>query len=103
MTYVVAEPCIDVLDKACIDECPVDCIYEGARMMYVNPEECVDCGACEPVCPMEAIYYCDDVPERWSAFVPAATDFFARVGNHGGASSLGKQDFDAGPAAAQPS
>ena len=64
MTYVIAEPCVDVLDKACIDECPVDCIYEGERMLYIHPDECVDCGACEPVCPVEAIYYEDDVPGR---------------------------------------
>ena len=63
MTYVIAEPCVDLLDKACIEECPVDCIYEGARMLYIHPDECVDCGACEPVCPVEAIYYEDDVPD----------------------------------------
>lgn len=102
MAYVVTEPCVDVLDKACIDECPVDCIYEGASMMYVNPNECVDCGACEPACPMEAIFYEDDVPEKWAAYVPGAQVFFADLGTPGGASALGKQDFDAGPAAARP-
>ena len=64
MTYVIALPCVDLLDKACIEECPVDCIYEGERMLYIHPDECVDCGACEPVCPVEAIFYEDDVPER---------------------------------------
>ena len=54
MTYVIAEPCVDVKDKSCIEECPVDCIYEGSRMLYIQPDECVDCGACEPVCPVEA-------------------------------------------------
>src|SRR5205823_3715059 len=49
MTYTICEPCIDVKDRACVDECPVDCIYEGARMLYIHPDECVDCGACEPV------------------------------------------------------
>src|SRR5690625_3615351 len=66
MTYVIAEPCVDLKDKGCIDECPVDCIYEGDRMLYIQPDECVDCGACEPVCPVEAIFYEDDVPEQWS-------------------------------------
>src|SRR5688572_6871970 len=47
MTYTIAEPCIDVKDKACVEECPVDCIYEGERMLYIQPDECVDCGACE--------------------------------------------------------
>ncbi|WP_240743094.1 indolepyruvate ferredoxin oxidoreductase subunit alpha, partial [Microbacterium sp. K36] len=54
MTYVIALPCVDLKDKACIDECPVDCIYEGERSLYIHPDECVDCGACEPVCPVEA-------------------------------------------------
>ena len=57
VTYTIAEPCVDVMDKACIEECPVDCIYEGGRMLYIHPDECVDCGACEPVCPVEAIFY----------------------------------------------
>src|SRR5664280_1829546 len=56
VTYVIAEPCIDVLDRACVEECPVDCIYEGERALYIQPDECVDCGACEPVCPVEAIF-----------------------------------------------
>ncbi|HXT89920.1 MAG TPA: ferredoxin family protein, partial [Trebonia sp.] len=56
MTYVIGETCADVLDRACVEECPVDCIYEGERMLYIHPDECVDCGACEPVCPVEAIY-----------------------------------------------
>src|SRR4051794_3942201 len=51
MTFVIAEPCIDVKDRACVDECPVDCIYEGGRMLYIQPDECIDCAACEPVCP----------------------------------------------------
>ena len=55
MTYVIAEPCVDVKDLTCVDECPVDCIYEGERMLYIHPDECVDCGACEPVCPNKAI------------------------------------------------
>ena len=80
MTYVIAEPCVDLLDKACIEECPVDCIYEGGRMLYIHPDECVDCGACEPVCPVEAIYYEDDVPDQWSAYTKANVDFFDELG-----------------------
>ena len=64
MTYVISQPCVDLKDRACVDECPVDCIYEGKRMLYIHPDECVDCGACEPVCPVEAIFYEDDVPEE---------------------------------------
>ena len=68
MTYVIAQPCVDLKDKACVEECPVDCIYEGDRMLYIHPDECVDCGACEPVCPVEAIFYEDDVPEEWKDY-----------------------------------
>ena len=71
MTYVIAQPCVDLKDRACVDECPVDCIYEGKRMLYIHPDECVDCGACEPVCPVEAIFYEDDTPEEWKAYYDA--------------------------------
>ena len=56
MTYVIGEPCVDIMDRACVEECPVDCIYEGARALYIQPDECVDCGACEPVCPVDGLY-----------------------------------------------
>jgi NAD-dependent dihydropyrimidine dehydrogenase PreA subunit len=55
MPFFIAGECLDVLDKSCTEECPVDCIYEGDRKMYINPAECIDCGACEPVCPVSAI------------------------------------------------
>jgi ferredoxin len=73
MTYVVAEPCIDVMDKACVDVCPVDCIHydEGEdRMLYIDPDECIDCGACEPACPVTAIFAEDDVPDNWKEYTP---------------------------------
>ena len=92
MTYVIAEPCVDVLDKACIEECPVDCIYEGDRMLYIHPDECVDCGACEPVCPVEAIYYEDDVPDQWKDYTKANADFFEELGSPGGAAKIGKTE-----------
>ncbi len=65
MTYVITAPCIDVQDQACVEVCPVDCIHfdEGEdKMLYINPDECIDCGACEPACPVSAIYAEDDVP-----------------------------------------
>src|SRR6266498_3356542 len=94
MTYVIAEPCIDVKDKSCIEECPVDCIYEGDRMLYINPDECVDCGACEAACPTEGIYYVYDVPKKWRAFTQANADFFAELGSPGGAAVIGKTSND---------
>ncbi|HEX2892497.1 MAG TPA: ferredoxin [Marmoricola sp.] len=97
MTYVIGAPCIDVKDKACVDECPVDCIYEGERSLYIQPDECVDCGACEPVCPVEAIYYEDDLPEDLVPFKDDNARFFAEplpgpdaaIGSPGGAAKLG--------------
>ena len=77
MTYVIGEPCVDVLDRACVEECPVDCIYEGERMLYIHPDECVDCGACEPACPVEAIYYEDDLPDAWKVYAGENARFFA--------------------------
>jgi NAD-dependent dihydropyrimidine dehydrogenase PreA subunit len=56
VTYVITSNCVDIKDMSCIEECPVDCIYEGDRKLYIHPKECIDCGACEPVCPVDAIY-----------------------------------------------
>ncbi|MGH2830390.1 MAG: ferredoxin [Actinomycetota bacterium] len=96
MTYTIAEPCIDVKDRACIEECPVDCIYEGPRMLYIQPDECVDCGACEPVCPVEAIFYEDDVPDNWKQFTPINKEWFETtgLGSPGGAAKVGVQATD---------
>ncbi|MDA0366725.1 MAG: ferredoxin family protein [Chloroflexi bacterium] len=66
MTYIITQPCIDVTDQSCVDVCPVDCIHfeEGVdRLLYIDPDECIDCGACEPACPVSAIFAEDDVPE----------------------------------------
>ena len=68
MTYVIGEPCIDVKDRSCVDVCPVDCIHEVGRMLVIDPEECIDCGACEPECPVEAIYPEDALPHGWEPF-----------------------------------
>ena len=56
MTYVVTENCIKCKFMDCVDVCPVDCFYEGENMLVIHPEECIDCGVCEPECPAEAIY-----------------------------------------------
>ena len=80
MTYVIAQPCIDVKDKSCVDVCPVDCIHptdgEGVNMLYIDPDECIDCGACEPECPVEAIFSEEDVPEEWEHFTKINADYF---------------------------
>ncbi|MCU0299933.1 MAG: 4Fe-4S binding protein [Candidatus Nanopelagicales bacterium] len=72
-------------------------------MLYIHPDECVDCGACEPVCPVEAIYYEDDVPEEWTEYTQANVDFFNNIGSPGGATKMGKIDHDVDFIAALPS
>ncbi len=76
MVYVIAEPCIDVKDKACVEVCPVDCIYEGPDQLFIHPDECIDCGACEPVCPVKAIFVEDETPEQWKHFIALNKQFF---------------------------
>jgi len=76
MAYVICEPCINVKDKACVDVCPVECIYEGETMLYIHPDECIDCGACEPECPVEAIFEEGDVPEQWREYIQINAQFF---------------------------
>lgn len=102
VTYIIALPCVDLKDKACIEECPVDCIYEGERMLYIHPDECVDCGACEPVCPVEAIFYEDDVPDEWKDYTAANAEFFNDLGSPGGAAKLGLIEKDVPLVAALP-
>lgn len=72
MTYVITTPCIDTTDQSCVDVCPVDCIHfeEGVdKMLYIDPDECIDCGACEPACPVSAIFAEDDVPADQQRFI----------------------------------
>ena len=69
MTFVVAEPCIKCKYTDCVDVCPVDCFHEGKNFLVIDPEECIDCGACEPECPTTAIFAEDDLPEKWAEFI----------------------------------
>ncbi len=93
MAYVIAEPCVDVHDRGCVDECPVDCIYDGLRKSYIHPDECVDCGACEPVCPVSAIFRQDDLPGAWRDYERIEREFFGPavtgLGSPGGAANVG--------------
>ena len=86
MTFVITEACIDVKDTACVDVCPVDCIhptseftelFEAENQLYIDPEECIDCGVCEPECPVEAIYAEDALPEEFLHSVEINAEFFA--------------------------
>ncbi len=86
MAYVIAEPCIGVKDTACVDACPVDCIhprkdesdFEGAKQLYIDPVECIDCGACVPVCPVSAIFAMDDLPDKWKEFADVNASHYNR-------------------------
>ena len=68
MTYVITQACIDVSDKSCIEVCPVDCIHEAGRMLLIDPTECIDCGACLPECPVNAIYVDEELPPELDLF-----------------------------------
>lgn len=76
MTYVITDSCIDVKDKSCMEECPVSCIFDAGNMMVIDPQECIDCGACEPACPVDAIYFIKDLPKDKEKFVDINRDFF---------------------------
>ncbi|MCA9520674.1 MAG: ferredoxin family protein [Myxococcales bacterium] len=86
MTYVICEPCVGVCDTACVEVCPVDCIHppEGwskgddaaGVQLYIDPDECIDCSACEPECPVEAIFAEDEVPEQWQKYTQINADRF---------------------------
>ena len=94
MTYIVNSNCIKCKLTDCVEVCPVDCIHgpddkEGAgaeakepgfdptgKMLYIDPEECIDCAACEPVCPVVAIFAEDDTPEQWDTYKDINYEYF---------------------------
>jgi ferredoxin len=78
MAYVVAEPCIRCRYTDCVEVCPVDCFHAGPNMLVIDPDECIDCGACEPVCPTKAIFPDDSLPEIWQAYTALNADLAAK-------------------------
>ena len=93
MAYIIAEPCVGTCDTACVEVCPVDCIHptkddweakgydennSDDKLLYIDPEECIDCGACEPECPVEAIFEESEVPEEWNKYIKINYDYFGR-------------------------
>jgi NAD-dependent dihydropyrimidine dehydrogenase PreA subunit len=100
MAFFVNESCLDQLDRSCIEECPVDCIYEGASKMYINPRECIDCGACEPACPVSAIGHDKTRPtdphraDNAAFFTELLPGRDAPLGNPGGAHRVGRVPQD---------
>jgi len=88
MIYVSAEPCIGTKDTACVDACPVDCIhprkdeagFAAAPQLYIDPDNCIGCGACVPVCPVAAIYEEEELPAKWQRFAQVNADWFSLDG-----------------------
>ena len=97
MPFIIAEPCVGTCDTACVEVCHVDCIHgpydkecrgEEAKVegfvpketdsLYIDPDECIDCGACEPECPVEAIFEESEVPAEWEKYIKLNYDFFGR-------------------------
>jgi NAD-dependent dihydropyrimidine dehydrogenase PreA subunit len=89
MPHVITGACIDIKDGACVKCCPVDCIYEGARTLYIHPDECIDCGICVSACPTQAIYEDLRLPPEMAHFTAINREFFAAsvsgLGSPGGA------------------
>ena len=69
MPHIIAEPCSGVKDRSCQEVCPVECIYEASDQLYIHPDECIDCGACVPACPVSAIYPEEDLPDNWQSYI----------------------------------
>ncbi len=85
MSYWIAEPCIGTKDTACVDVCPVDCIhptadedeFEESEQLYIDPDTCIDCGACEPACPVTAIFPDEELPDEWAHYREINEEFYA--------------------------
>lgn len=84
MAYIIAEPCIGTKDTACVEVCPVDCIhptkdednFEEAKQLYIDNDTCIDCGACEPVCPVTAIFPEEELPEKWNEYLEINAQYY---------------------------
>lgn len=100
MPYVISDPCIHSKDHACVDVCPVDCIYEAKGRLWIHPDECTECGACESVCPVEAISYADvgsdsrDLTEAREFFTTVLPGRGTPIGSPKGAEKIGVLDSD---------
>ena len=106
--YIIAEPCIGTKDTACVDVCPVDCIhprkdeagFEAAEMLYIDPDVCIQCGNCEPACPVTAIFTEETIPEKWKHFQQVNADWYKNQQAGGGKQEAGSRRPDSLPAAA---
>lgn len=101
MAYIVGEPCVDCKYGDCVTDCPVDCFYQDDKMLYINPDECIDCGQCLPLCPVEAIFVDDDGPPNADAYVDKTPDEYIEINANFDYSDdkrvTAKEDVDHGP------
>ena len=77
MPFVIAKPCVGLKDRSCVDECPVDCIYEADDQLLIHPDDCIECHACVPACPVDAIFPEPELPPAWEPFLTLARQWFA--------------------------
>ncbi|VTS03927.1 4Fe-4S dicluster domain-containing protein [Tuwongella immobilis] len=97
MPHVVTKPCYDCKYTDCCVVCPVECFYQDESMLYIDPTDCIDCEACVPECPVEAIYGSDNVPGDWQEFVQLNADRTAALKKGNDAHITEKQDPKEGP------
>jgi ferredoxin len=84
MAYVIAEPCIGTKDNSCVEVCPVDCIhptpdepdYDAVEMLYIDPDECIDCDACVEACPVDACFAEDQLPPEWERYTDLNSEYY---------------------------
>src|SRR5262249_19615136 len=84
MSYVVTQPCHDCKYTDCVTVCPVECFYQDEMMLYIDPQDCIDCGGCVPVCPVEAIFFEQQVPARWQSYITLNAERTAVLKHNGG-------------------
>ena len=86
MAHIIAQPCIGTKDTACVAVCPVDCIhptkdnpkFAEAEMLYIDPEECIDCDACVEACPVDACFAEDQLPDEWQSFAQTNANYYKK-------------------------
>ena len=97
MTHTVCQPCFDCKYTACVAVCPVECFYFDEKMLYIDPVDCIDCEACVPECPVEAIFAEANVPAQWASFTPLNAEKSAELKGSGSGHITEKQDAQEGP------
>lgn len=97
MTYVVTEPCNDCKYTDCCVVCPVDCFYQDDKMLYIDPEDCINCEACVLECPVEAIFAEENTPSKWQSYIQLNADRSADLKAKDDTNITEKQDALEGP------